>query len=139
MKDNADLHFYPYGLNTPDKIEIGVSKTIAIGYPLGLGKNVRLGNVSQTDSDYGKEYITYKNDICPSDSGGALFIVEDGNIKLTALTTAGIVAESGQMVNIGYGLKVSSVVKDMENQLKSGKLSPETAKEVKNFLKLNKK
>jgi len=123
-------------------------KTIAIGFPLGIGRFLRSGTIIQPEdqSAIGKDYISYQNEVLPSDSGGALFVVEDGNMKLAAISTqimrtpiaqtfTGIVA---QYLNINCGLKISSIVKDMEDQLKSGKLDKKRAAEVKNFLKLNK-
>ncbi|MDP2906826.1 MAG: serine protease [Nanoarchaeota archaeon] len=141
LKDSKDLPFYTYGLNLPSKLESGM-QTIAIGYPLALGKNIRLGNITQTDSDEGEHYLTYNNNVMPSDSGGALFVIEDGNVKLVALSISGYQLQtqySTQITNINYGVKISSVVKDMEEQLSSGKLDKKTAEEVENFLKLNKK
>lgn len=133
------LPCYTKGLNLPDKVDIGM-QTIAIGYPLGMGKNVRLGNISQLDSDIGEFHITYRNNVYQSDSGGPLFLVEDGNVKLLAISRAIIQdPQTGAPYNINYGLKVSEIVKDMESRLESGKLDEKTAEEVRNFLNLNKK
>lgn len=141
LKDSKNLTFYAQGLNLPSKIEPGM-KTLAIGYPLALGKNIRLGTITQTDSDRGEHYITYDNNILPSDSGGALFIIENGEIKLAALSTSGALIQrqyEPQLSNIDYGLKMTSIVKDMEEQLASGKLDKKASEELTNFLKLNKK
>ncbi len=140
LKDSTNLVFYQNGLNMPTKTEPGM-KTIAIGYPLSLGKNIRVGNITQINSDYGEHYLTYNNNIMPSDSGGALFVIEDGNVKLVAMSTltAAIPRQyEPQLSNINYGVKIKSIVEDMEEQLKSGKLGQKTAEEVENFLKLNK-
>ena len=81
----------------------------------------------------------------PADSGGPIFIVDDGDLKLTAITRAispmrGF-GKSRDMhpSNVGYGVKISSIIQDIEKQLKAGNLDKETAEELKNFLKLNKK
>jgi S1-C subfamily serine protease len=141
LKDSKDLPFYQNGLNLPSKLESGM-QTIAIGYPLALGKNLRIGNVTQVNSDMGEHYMTYNNNVLPSDSGGALFVIEDGNVKLAALSISVYQLQtqySTQITNINYGVKISSILKDMEEQLSSGKLDKKTAEEMENFLKLNKK
>jgi len=141
LKDSKNLQSYTQGLNMPSKIEPGM-KTVAIGYPLALGKNIRIGTVTQTKSDLGEHYMTYNNNVLPSDSGGALFVIENGELKLAALSTVIALAPGqyeAQMTNINYGVKISSIVKDMEEQLSSGKLDKKIAVEVENFLKLNKK
>jgi len=141
LKEPANLPYYSKGVNMTKKFELGMP-TIAIGFPLAFGRNIRIGNLSQIDSDMGKDYITYKNDVLPSDSGGPLFVIENGEIKLAAITTVGIQIPQGlgaQFVNLNYGLKMESIVKDLEDQLKSGKLDKQTAQEIETFLKLNKK
>ena len=144
LKDTADLFFYSPGLNLINKPQIGI-ESIVIGFPLSLGRNIRLGNVSQTESDHGKDFLTFQNSIMPADSGGPIFIVDDGDLKLTAITRAispmrGF-GKSRDMhpSNVGYGVKISSIIQDIEKQLKAGNLDKETAEELKNFLKLNKK
>lgn len=141
LKDDAELPYYSYGLDIADKIE-PCKQSIAIGFPAGGDKNLRLGNVAQVDSDLGEDYLTFKNSLITGDSGGPIFIVKDGDLKLVALSGSVAAIEdfnsTGQHpTNIGYGLKISSIVKDLEEQLKLGKLDKKTSKEIKKFLELN--
>lgn len=142
VKDAEGLPFYANGLNIPDKQgdDLLNMQSIVIGFPLGWGKNLRSGNVSQIDSDLGEYYLGFKNNLYKSDSGGPIFILEDGNVKLAAISTAIMEdPETGAALNINYGLKIRILIEDMESQLKSGKLDDKTAQEVENFLKLNRK
>lgn len=145
LKDDAGFAFYEHGLNVPSKVELGM-KSVAIGYPSAAGRNLRLGNVSQIKSDVGENYFTFKNSVIPGDSGGPLFIMEDGKLNLVALSRSILIINLGQadfpipqIANVNHGLKVESIIKDMESKLESGQLDEKTAKEVQNFLKLNKK
>lgn len=136
------LSFYSKGLNLPDAKdeELLGMQSIAIGFPLGLDKNVRTGNVSQTKSDLGENHMSFRNNIYPSDSGGPIFVVEKGDIKLIALSRAIIIEpNSGAPLNINYGFKINSIIKDLESQLESGTLDEKVAQEVRNFLNSNKK
>lgn len=142
VKDAEGLPFYANGLNIPDKQgdDLLNMQSIVIGFPLGWGKNLRSGNVSQIDSDLGEYYLGFKNNLYKSDSGGPIFILEDGNVKLAAISTAIMEdPETGAALNINYGLKIRILIEDMESQLKSGKLDDKTTQEVENFLKLNRK
>ncbi len=136
------IPFYRQGLNFPDLVEPGM-RSAAIGYSLGSIKNIRLGNVSQIESDAGEEYLTFKNSIIPGDSGGPLFVIDDGEIKLTALTCLLSVMRDWNVegvlhpTNIGYGLKLETILEDMENKLEDENLDEEIAKELRNFLDLN--
>lgn len=145
LEKSDKIPFYDQGLNMPNKVDLGM-QSVVIGFPVGTGKNLRLGNVSQLKSDAGEDYYTFKNSLIPGDSGGPIFVVENGELKLVALTRSIWIFNLGdqtmpipQIANINHGLKIKSIVKDVESKLKSGSLDEKTAKEVKNFLKLNKK
>jgi len=142
VKDDVDLPFYSNGLNLPDKEDkelLGMD-SIVIGFPLGIGKNLRSGNISQTKADYGEDYLGFKNNLYPSDSGGPIFVIENGEVKYVAISTAIIQdPQTGSPLNLNYGLKVKKVIEDIELQLKSGELDEKTAQEVSNFLNLNKR
>ena len=140
--ENLDLPFYDYGLNTPSEPVPGM-RSAAIGFALGRGKNIRLGNLSQIISNVGEDYFTFKNSIIPGDSGGPLFVVENGEIKLTAISTRLAVlrdwnhSDVYHPVNVGYGLKVESILDDIQERLESGELDEETVNELETFLRAN--
>ncbi len=188
IKTENELPFYRSGLNLPSVIDLGV-KSVAIGFPSDLGRNIRMGNVSQIESDLGEHYLTFKNSLITGDSGGPLFVINKNNIKLTAIAgniemipgydsspssekSIEILSDSGGPIfaakngdmklmaiaaetkmisdhnkytsvshptNINYGLRISSIIKDMEGLLASGKLDRRATREMKNFLKLNKR
>ena len=143
IKDGKDLPFYDKGFNLPDAVTPGM-RSAAIGFPLGLNRNIRLGNLSQLDANGLEDHLTFKNSIIPGDSGGPLFVIEDGYIKFVAISTRLSVMRDWNVsgvrhpTNIGYGLKVEAILKDMEEKLASEELDEETAKEIENFLELNK-
>jgi S1-C subfamily serine protease len=140
---NIDLPFYHYGLNFLDKVEVGM-KSVAVGFPTDMGRNIRIGNVSQIESDLGADYITFKNSLIRGDSGGSLFIFRKNRLRYTAIAQSVSTipdrnpqAPVTHLVNISYGRKVSSIIKDLKKNLKSGKLDKNVAGEIKKFLELN--
>lgn len=146
VKGDVDLPFYSHGVNMPNEIKPGM-KTVATGFPLNNGKYLRTGDVTQPKdkSDSGEDYISIANNVVSGDSGGPLFIIENGEVKLAGLSTQTFLSAIGmtfngpvmQYMNQSYALKMSSIIEDMKSQLESGKLDENTAKEVKNFLDLN--
>lgn len=142
VRDDLDLTHYKNGLNFPEDIKLG-DKSITIGNPLGTGKHIRYGNVSQTKSSFGKNLLTMKANSYPGDSGGPVFIVKDGKLRLSALTTSGLMYTIFQGLKsptcIGNGYMISRLVEDLEKKLESEDVSDDAKEDIRNFLRLNKK
>lgn len=141
VKDGVEVPCYEKGLSDVAREFCDGQDTVVIGYPLGYGRNVRLGNISQTRSDLGKNYITYANNVVPGDSGGAVFVMEDGFLRLAAINAVVVDCQGrgrpGYSVNINYGLRVCSIIEDLANKLVFGSLDEKTAMHVAQFFERN--
>ena len=133
FREWIDLSYYKKGFNLPDTVHLGM-ESVAMGYSLGIHqKTLRMGNISEIEGKLcGKEYFGIKNDILPGDSGGPIFVIEDGEVKLAAIASAMYMMRdffASHPTNIGCALS-GYVILDEINEIKKDLL-----KEKKNEMK----
>lgn len=156
LKEDIDLPCYKPGLNftstdlaKDEKNRINI-EMLSIGFPSLANKTFKRGNIAQEKS-LTKDLFAIYNGVVQGDSGGPIMTIVDGSLNYSGISQRIQSIPDRNSINprfpilhsthLGYGLKISSIIKDMEDQLFTPRqrLDQKTTEELKNFLKLNMK